>query len=123
MLVRQLVAGNTKRFVPVRFWVEEGLSGEDAAVVAGDELQRFRVAEGVLPGRGEQLADEVGGDVVHEGDGAEDGPGHCGAGLCGLRLQVVLDVVFADEVGDVGRYDLGFVAASVDGGEDEVLDA
>ena len=123
LLVRQLVGGDAEGFVAVLLRVEERLSGENAAVVAGDELERFRVASRVFPGCCEQFAGEVGGEVVHEGDGTEDGPGHCArCGFRGLGLKVLFNVVFGDEVGYICRCGLGFLAAAFSGREDEVRD-
>lgn len=65
---------------------------------------------------GYAFTEEVGGEVVREGGGAEDGPGH--GFVDAFFFKVYLDSVFAGEVGDVGWVGVG-VGASVDGGENE----
>lgn len=124
---RELVAGEVEFSVAVGrvVGVKDALEGEEADIAAGDEGHGFARAEGDLPPCGKVLADEVVGDVVHEGDGAEDRVRHCS---CRSTLvdQVILNFVFGFKVrhvrGGFKRFVAGAVAGCVYEVGDVVLD-
>lgn len=105
LLKSDLVPGERDGFPAVLLRTEKRFGGDVANVLCGDELERLRSVSGELEldGCGEELAEEAAVEVVHEGDRPEDGPGHAAVGLCCGVDEVVLDVVLADEVRDVGR--------------------
>ena len=100
---------------------DESLGGEISDVGGADELNLAGGRQRRLPHGGEQLAHHVRRHVLHEGDGAEDGVAHLGA-VVRLRFEVLLDVVLADEVRDVGGVGVAVGTVALDGGVDEVVD-
>ena len=97
-------------------------AGADLAdVLRADELDPHGAVVAHDPAH--ELAEEVGGEILHEGHGTEDGPHHALRALRRLLDQVLLHVELGDEVGDHGGVLVGLCGpASVHGGVDEVLD-
>lgn len=103
LLEGQLVASQRQTLVCVKFLVllKQRLCTEEANIACGNELQLLLCFQSQVETAGKHLAEEVWRKVIEEGDWAQNGPGH--VVLFSLRDQVLLDVVFGDEVRDIGR--------------------
>lgn len=116
----QLIARQRDRPTLVVSRIQKDLRRDRADITAPDHLQRLPLQRG-LETRRKDLAHEVGCEVIVEGGRAQDGPIHLA--VFGLFDEMLLDMMFVDEVGDVGGVVEGLCAVAVDGGVDEVLDA
>lgn len=93
-------------------WLKEGLYGELSNVLGCDQLQSF-ILKQVLSSCRQHIAREIWSDVVHERHGSQDGPTHLPAKRR-LGHQMLLDIVFADEMGNVGESFDELVASTID---------
>lgn len=118
--VCQVIAGEAYRFAGILLGMEECLRGEEADVTCRDQLQGLALQRGTVR-RGENFAQKVGRKVVHERHGAENGVGH-GRIVLSHGEEMLLNIMLADEVWDVGRVGAGGVATAVNRTVDKVFD-
>ncbi len=124
LLKRQLVPGKVNRNIPVPRIIraDERLRAEIPNIGGADQLDLMPRAQGRLNHRHKHPAHEVRRDILHKRHGPEYGVAHPGAAVR-PRLEVLLDIVLADEVRDVGGVGVSIIAVPLDGGIDEVLHA
>lgn len=120
---RQFVPGEVDSGILVMriVGVDESLRGNKADVRGADQLDLVAGRQRRLHDGAERLAHEARGEILHERHGPQDGVAHLGAPVR-PRLEVLLDVVLADEVRDVGGVGVASSAVPLHGGVDEVLD-
>lgn len=122
-LERQFIPGEVDSSIHVLriVGVDEGLRGKKPDVRGADQLDLVAGRQRRLHDGAEGLAHEARGEILHESHGPQDGVAHLGA-PARLGLEVLLDVVFANEVRDVGGVGVGIGAVPLHGGVDEVVD-
>lgn len=123
LLERQLITRKVDSNIPIPriIRMDESLRGKVPDIRRADQLDLMALTQRRPQHRHERLAHEVRSEVLHEADGAQDGIAHLCA-MVGLRLEVFLDIVLADEVRDVGGVGIALGAVPLDGGVDEVRD-
>ena len=102
LLQGQLIPGNAHGLAGVLVRVVKGLGSKQADVADARELQLGGGLEGGAPHGRHELAKDARVEVVHEGDGAQDGPGKSGRVLLRLVADVQLDVMLGHEMRDLG---------------------
>lgn len=97
----------------------KGLRSEKANIADRDKWQRFFLHH-ILPAGSEDLTKEVWGEVVEECDRAENRPGHFS--VFGLFDEMMLNAVFAHEMGNRRQTVKGSISTAINGRIHEMLD-